>query len=75
MVVAGLLYDTLYDRPGVTGPRWHREMIPSKGFVARHPGGLLAHSNLRVGVSPRRDRRRIGQHLRPHHEVVGASAI
>jgi hypothetical protein len=40
MVVAGLLYDTLYDRPGVTGPRWHREMIPSKGFVARHPGGL-----------------------------------
>jgi len=40
MVVAGLLYDTLYDRPGVTGPRWHRQLVPSKGFVARHPSGL-----------------------------------
>ncbi len=40
MVVAGLLYDTMYDRLGVTGPRWHRQMIAPKGFVARHPIGL-----------------------------------
>jgi hypothetical protein len=40
MVIAGLLYDTMYDPPGITGPRWHRQMIPSTGFVARHPGGL-----------------------------------
>ena len=41
MVVAGLLYDTMYDPAGVSGPRWHREMIPPpRGFVARHPAGL-----------------------------------
>jgi hypothetical protein len=40
MVAAGLLYDTMYDPPGVSGPRWHREMVLPAGFVIRHPDGL-----------------------------------
>jgi hypothetical protein len=40
MVVAGLRYDTRDDPPGVSGPRWHREMVPAPGFSVRHPVGL-----------------------------------
>lgn len=41
MVVAGLRYDTRDDPPGVSGPRWHRPLVPrSRAFVARHPAGL-----------------------------------
>lgn len=40
MVVAGLRFDTRDDLPGVRGPRWHTELVGSKGFVARHPAGL-----------------------------------
>ncbi len=40
MVVAGLRYDTRDDLPGVSGPRWHREMVPAPGFSVRHPVGL-----------------------------------
>lgn len=40
MVVAGLRFDTRDDLPGVSGPRWHREMTEPQGFVARHPAGL-----------------------------------
>lgn len=41
MVVAGLRFDTRDNPPGVTGPRWHADMVadPSR-FVARHPTGL-----------------------------------
>ena len=37
-VIAGLRWDTVGDRHG-TGPRWHRNMVSTKGFVARHPAG------------------------------------
>jgi hypothetical protein len=40
MVVAGLRFDTRDDPAGVTGPRWHFEMVDPRGFVARHPAGL-----------------------------------
>jgi cell wall-associated NlpC family hydrolase len=40
MVIAGLRYDTRDDPPGVSGPRWHREMVAPNGFVVRHPDGL-----------------------------------
>jgi hypothetical protein len=41
MVVAGLRFDTRDNPPGVTGPRWHTDMVadPSR-FAARHPIGL-----------------------------------
>jgi hypothetical protein len=37
-VIAGLRWDTSGNRHG-TGPRWHRDMADSSGFVARHPRG------------------------------------
>jgi cell wall-associated NlpC family hydrolase len=40
MVVAGLRFDTRDAPPGVSGPRWHRAIVDSSGFVARHPTGL-----------------------------------
>jgi len=40
MEIAGLRFDTRDDLPGVTGPRWHLEMVESPNFVARHPAGL-----------------------------------
>lgn len=40
MVIAGLRYDTREDPAGVSGPRWHQQMVPSSGFVTRHPVGL-----------------------------------
>jgi hypothetical protein len=40
MEVAGLRFDTRDAPAGVTGPRWHRASVASRGFVARHPAGL-----------------------------------
>ncbi len=40
MVIAGLRFDTRDDPPGVTGPRWHMDMVDPSRFVARHPAGL-----------------------------------
>jgi cell wall-associated NlpC family hydrolase len=40
MVVAGLRFDTRDAPPGVSGPRWHRAIVDTDGFVARHPAGL-----------------------------------
>jgi hypothetical protein len=40
MAVAGLRFDTRDAPLGVTGPRWHRASVDSRGFVARHPTGL-----------------------------------
>jgi hypothetical protein len=40
MTIAGLRFDTRDDLPGVSGPRWHQEMVEPRGFVARHPAGL-----------------------------------
>jgi hypothetical protein len=37
-VIAGLRWDTSGDSSG-TGPRWHPNMVSSRGFVARHPPG------------------------------------
>ncbi len=37
-VIDGLRWDTVGDAEG-TGPRWHPEMVSTKGFVARHPAG------------------------------------
>ena len=37
-VIDGLRWDTAGDTRG-TGPRWHREMASTAGFVARHPLG------------------------------------
>jgi len=37
-VIDGLRWDTVGDSTG-TGPRWHPEMVSTKGFVARHPAG------------------------------------
>ena len=37
-VIDGLRWDTVGDSEG-TGPRWHPEMVSTKGFVARHPAG------------------------------------
>jgi hypothetical protein len=37
-VIAGLRWDTVGDATG-TGPRWHEDMVSTKGFVARHPLG------------------------------------
>jgi hypothetical protein len=37
-VIDGLRWDTAGDTHG-TGPRWHREMVPPAGYVARHPAG------------------------------------
>ena len=37
-VIDGLRWDTVGDAHG-TGPRWHRNMVSTKGFVARHPAG------------------------------------
>ena len=36
--IAGLRWDTVGDTTG-TGPRWHPEMVPNRGFVVRHPIG------------------------------------
>jgi hypothetical protein len=40
MEIAGLRFDTRGDLPGVSGPRWHQEMVEPRAFVARHPTGL-----------------------------------
>ena len=40
MVVAGLRFDTREPPLGVSGPRWHRARVDTRGFVARHPSGL-----------------------------------
>lgn len=40
MFVAGLRFDTRGDRPGSSGPRWHRAWVDPRKFVARHPPGL-----------------------------------
>jgi cell wall-associated NlpC family hydrolase len=40
MLVAGLRFDTRSDRPGVSGPRWHRAWVDPHEFVARHPLAL-----------------------------------
>jgi cell wall-associated NlpC family hydrolase len=37
-VIDGLRWDTVGDTHG-TGPRWHRSMVSTAGFVARHPAG------------------------------------
>jgi cell wall-associated NlpC family hydrolase len=37
-VIDGLRWDTVGDAHG-TGPRWHRAMVSTAGFVARHPAG------------------------------------
>jgi hypothetical protein len=37
-VIDGLRWDTAGDTHG-TGPRWHRAMVSTAGFVARHPPG------------------------------------
>lgn len=37
-VIDGLRWDTVGDAHG-TGPRWHRQMVSTVGFVARHPPG------------------------------------
>jgi cell wall-associated NlpC family hydrolase len=37
-VIDGLRWDTVGDAKG-TGPRWHRNMVSTKGYVARHPAG------------------------------------
>ena len=37
-VIDGLRWDTVGDAHG-TGPRWHRNMVSTAGFVARHPVG------------------------------------
>jgi hypothetical protein len=37
-VIDGLRWDTVGDMRG-TGPRWHRSMVSTAGFVARHPAG------------------------------------
>jgi cell wall-associated NlpC family hydrolase len=37
-VIDGLRWDTAGDSTG-TGPRWHRDMTSTAGFVARHPAG------------------------------------
>ncbi|MDX6588826.1 MAG: hypothetical protein QOI84_100 [Solirubrobacterales bacterium] len=37
-VIAGLRWDTSGDSSG-TGPRWHTDMVSSRGYVARHPPG------------------------------------
>ncbi|HEY2715416.1 MAG TPA: hypothetical protein VGI73_04270 [Solirubrobacterales bacterium] len=37
-VIDGLRWDTAGDARG-TGPRWHRAMAPTAGYVARHPAG------------------------------------
>ncbi|HVO53703.1 MAG TPA: hypothetical protein VMT37_04745 [Solirubrobacterales bacterium] len=37
-VIDGLRWDTAGDKHG-TGPRWHREMVSTAGYVARHPAG------------------------------------
>jgi hypothetical protein len=36
--IAGYRWDTAGDSSG-TGPRWHPELLPNEGFVARHPLG------------------------------------
>jgi hypothetical protein len=40
MVIAGLRFDTRDDPPGVSGPRWHIEMVDPRNFAARYPPGL-----------------------------------
>jgi hypothetical protein len=37
-VIDGLRWDTVGDETG-TGPRWHEEMVPHAGYIARHPVG------------------------------------
>ncbi|MFN8218212.1 MAG: hypothetical protein U0R71_16600 [Solirubrobacterales bacterium] len=37
-VIDGLRWDTAGDAHG-TGPRWHRDMVSTAGYVARHPAG------------------------------------
>jgi cell wall-associated NlpC family hydrolase len=37
-VIDGLRWDTVGDATG-TGPRWHEDMVPVAGYVARHPFG------------------------------------
>jgi cell wall-associated NlpC family hydrolase len=37
-VIDGLRWDTAGDARG-TGPRWHRSMVSTAGYVARHPAG------------------------------------
>jgi hypothetical protein len=37
-VIDGLRWDTAGDMRG-TGPRWHRAMVSTAGFLARHPAG------------------------------------
>jgi cell wall-associated NlpC family hydrolase len=37
-VIDGLRWDTAGDARG-TGPRWHKSMAPTAGFLARHPAG------------------------------------
>jgi hypothetical protein len=37
-VIDGLRWDTAGDSSG-TGPRWHKDMVSTAGFVARHPAG------------------------------------
>jgi hypothetical protein len=38
VVIAGLRFDT--SGPGPSGPRWRAQKRSSRGYVARHPGGL-----------------------------------
>ena len=39
-VIAGFRWDTAGDESGETGPRWHTELLPNEGFIARHPPGF-----------------------------------
>jgi hypothetical protein len=40
MAIAGLRFDTRDDLPGVSGPRWHEELVEPNAFAVRHPAGL-----------------------------------
>jgi cell wall-associated NlpC family hydrolase len=37
-IIDGLRWDTVGDTHG-TGPRWHRSMVSTAGYLARHPAG------------------------------------
>jgi len=38
-VIAGLRWDTSGNHPGISGPRWHKNLRRHAGYVVRHPSG------------------------------------
>ena len=38
-VIAGLRWDTSGNHPGISGPRWHKNLSRHAGYVVRHPSG------------------------------------